>query len=137
MSSNGEMALAKSLDNLANDHVNTQVIVQGSMITSIFGYMSNIENSTTALDFDEQKCAHWTKLATTGQEKAATKAAYWHSKYQVDSVIMNKEMGNQSSTVNAEEVMEKTQAENLNPVYSVLEYVAILFLTTSGLINKG
>lgn len=136
MGTNGEMVLARALTALAKDHVQTQLSVQGSMLTTTYGYIENVGKSTDVLDYDQKKCAHYSERATTNNELDAQKAAYWHAKYQVDSAVLNKEMGTESGTVNTEEVMEHTQAQNLNPVYSVLEYVALIFVTTSGLINK-
>lgn len=133
------MALAKALTDLTNVHTDTQISVETSMMTTIDGYMYVVRNCSHKLNEDQTKCEDYTEQATVASKskKNAIEAAKWHAKYQIDSTIMNKEMGTESSMVNVEQMMEHTQAQNLTPVYSVLEYVALLFVTTSGLINKG
>jgi len=130
------MILAKALTDLSKVHVDTQITVQSNMLTSTWGYINVVRNCSRALDIDENNAASYSEYATTGNITDATKAAEWHARYEVDSTIMNKEMGRESATVNTEQVMEHTQAENLTPVYSILEYEALLFATTSGLIDK-
>lgn len=138
MDSNGCMALARALTNLSKVHTGTQITVQTSMLTTIDGDIYLVRNCSSQLDKDQHKCSEYTEAATVPSKNNtnAIKAAKWHAQYQIDSTIMNKEMGRESSMVNTEEMMEHTQAENLTPVYSMLEYVALLFVTTSGLINK-
>lgn len=133
---NGELTLARALGDLTNIHINTQLSVQGSLMSNVMNYLNVVKGSSEVLEYDQEKCSHYSEYATTGNTKDAVKAAKWHAQYQIDSTNMNQEMGTQNSVVNTELMMEHTQAENLTPVYSVLEYVAVLFLTTSGLLNK-
>lgn len=136
MSDNGELALARALDNLTKTHINTQLTVQSNMLGSAFDYLYVVRGCSKTLLYDQLKCAYYNEWATTGNETDAAEAAKWHAQYQVDSTKMNHEMGREDAVVNTNDMMVHTQAENLSPVYSVLEYVALVFLTTSGLITR-
>lgn len=132
----GEFALASALNDLTEIHVGTQLTVQSDMMTDTFSYLFVVRGDSKLLEYDQKKCADYTEYATTGHAKYAVEAAKWHAKYQTDSTKMNQEMGNENATINTELMMVHTQAENLTPVYAVFEYVALIFLTTSGLINR-
>ncbi len=134
--SSGEFTLAEALNDLTQIHVGTQLTVQSDMVTDTFSYLYVVRGDSELLEKDQEKCAYYTSHATEGKPIDAAEAAKWHAKYQTDSTKMNQEMGNENATINTELMMVHTQAENLTPIYSVFEYVALIFLTTSGLINR-
>ncbi len=136
MGSNGELALASALAGLASAHVDVQLLVQGSMLGTMFNSIRLDRNCSRVLDIDQEKCATATENAVPGNPAQAVEAAKLHAQYQIDSTEMNKEMGKQNAMINTEDLMEHTEVQNLTPVYATLQYTALIFQTTSGLINN-
>lgn len=136
MSGNGEFALAQALNSLATTHTNTQLIVGTTTIFTADNYLSLVTNWSSTLSYDQQQCSTYTENATVGNLNDSIEAAQWREQYQVDSTGMNQAIGRQNATMNSEEMQMHTQSQNLTPVYSVLEYVSLLFLTTSGLLTR-
>ena len=136
MIGNGAMNLARALESLTETHTNTQLLLQGKMLNTIWDNFQMIEASTKNLDKDQMQVDIDEQSAATGVGNGYIKLAKARSEYQVASTNLNNAMGMGNGVTTKLDLEVHVQSQNLGPAYNALKYTALIFLTTSGLINK-